>query len=102
DIIELNAGSVALDANLDIEIDHPLDRHQNLHRSSIASISGFFSLGAEPKAPAMRGQRANLALLPGLTRQSVPFDRVIPGRSPSWRANPESNTMHCSGFRVRS
>jgi len=36
DVGEFHAGSVALDADLDVEIDHPLYRHKNLHRSSFA------------------------------------------------------------------
>jgi len=34
DIGEFNAGSVALDPDLDVVIDHPFHRHQNLHRPS--------------------------------------------------------------------
>ena len=36
DVGEFDARSVALDADLDVVIDHPLYRHQNLHRSSFA------------------------------------------------------------------
>ena len=31
DVGEFDARSVGLDADLDVEVDHPLDRHQNLH-----------------------------------------------------------------------
>ena len=36
DVGEFHARSVALDADLDVVIDHPLYRHKNLHRSSFA------------------------------------------------------------------
>src|SRR6185437_9840798 len=58
DVGEFHARSIALDKDLDVEIDHPLYRHQNLHRPSFAWISGLISLGAEPKGPANPGQRA--------------------------------------------
>ena len=45
DIVQLDARSVALDADLDVVIDHALYRHQNLHRSSFVSDFGLFSRG---------------------------------------------------------
>src|SRR5439155_2237778 len=38
DVGEFNARSIALDADLDVVIDHPLYWHKNLHRSSFARI----------------------------------------------------------------
>ena len=36
DVGQLNAAAVALDSNLDVEIDNPLDRHQNFHGSALS------------------------------------------------------------------
>src|SRR5207244_8930657 len=58
DVGELDARSVALDADLDVVVDDPLYRHKNLHRSFFRSnLKGNDCSGAEPRAPVPPGQR---------------------------------------------
>src|SRR5215510_6602321 len=58
DIGEFDARSVTLDADLDVEVDHPLYRNKNLHRSFFRSnLRGNDCSGAEPRAPVPLGQR---------------------------------------------
>ena len=55
DIGELDAGAVRLDANFDVEVDHPFHGHQNFHDSP--SRAGTRTSGRKLKAALSRCQR---------------------------------------------
>src|SRR5262249_20161976 len=70
DVGELDARTVALDADLHVVINDPLDWHKNLHRSpgplldlQLLCLRIALLMGAEPTGPLRRGQRAKHPLL---------------------------------------
>ena len=86
DVGEIDARPVRLDPRLDVEIDHPLDGDQELHRSSLSSSSRR-KPGSQLRAPGLRRSTMNSTQAASFTSATI-FRAASPRSSAGTMARP--------------